>query len=277
LAWALLSEVAALDVSSVVLRRAWLVLAAFSLGGVLLSTLHLARPWAAVLALRNLRRSWVSAEVAVAAVFSAAVLLVVAASFWATPMVPSVLAAAGVSGLLLLWTMVGIYRVPSRPTWTAGRTTNVFLAAAGALGPGTVAVALAWWGYEALGPATHYPDRVLVLDDVLRLLSGVALAALALETVLAVMAARGSRRPLTALRPSPRQQRRARRFAMVRAAMSLSAAVLLALFVLRVPHLSGAEPEGQWWLAAAYALAWSACLVGRVMFYVEGERTVVGV
>ena len=129
-------------------------LAALVAGAVALaaSLLHLGRPTKAVKALRNLRRSWLSREVALFPAFSA--LSFAYAALWlapgastgrggggrAWPRSPSEPAGVYASGR--------IYLVPARPVWNSGRTLVSFFATALVTGPPVALLAI---GVDRLG------------------------------------------------------------------------------------------------------------------------------
>jgi formate dehydrogenase iron-sulfur subunit len=105
--------------------------AAFVAGAIALaaSLLHLGRPDRAFKALRNLRTSWLSREVALFGLFSIlsfsyAVLHPLALGMAAT--------AAGAAGM---YASARLYRVPARPVWNSSRTPAAFFATALATGP----------------------------------------------------------------------------------------------------------------------------------------------
>ena len=99
------------------------VLAGASLVGAMF---HLGRPAVAYKALRNLRRSWLSREVALLSLY--AVLAAIAAPFAAVAMVAAVAGAAGV------YASARLYIVPGRPAWNTPLTVVRFFATAAALG-----------------------------------------------------------------------------------------------------------------------------------------------
>ena len=123
---------------------------AFLAGAVALgaSLLHLGRPSRALKALRNLRTSWLSREVALFSVFS--VLSFAYAASWAGPawigepdatsalgrwptsLVGIAAALVGVAGV---YASARLYLVPARPVWNSARTPAAFFATALATGP----------------------------------------------------------------------------------------------------------------------------------------------
>lgn len=103
----------------------------------LASVLHLGRPAHAWKALRNVRRSWLSREVALFGAFAAAA--VAYAATWplavggaARLAVGAGAAALGVGGM---WASARLYLVPARPAWNSPRTVVAFFATALATGP----------------------------------------------------------------------------------------------------------------------------------------------
>jgi Fe-S-cluster-containing dehydrogenase component/DMSO reductase anchor subunit len=99
------------------------MLAAAAMAGALL---HLGRPAMAWKALRNLRRSWLSREVALLSLYAGAAALAVV-----VPYAQSVAAFVGVAGL---YASARLYVVPGRPAWFTPLTITRFMATAAALG-----------------------------------------------------------------------------------------------------------------------------------------------
>ena len=89
--------------------------------------LHLGRPIAAWKAFRNLRRSWLSREVALLSAYAVFAALAVVVATASAPAV--VLGAAGV------YASARVYIVPGRPAWNTRLTVVRFFASAAALGP----------------------------------------------------------------------------------------------------------------------------------------------
>ena len=128
-------------------------LAALVAGAVALaaSLLHLGRPTKGLKALRNLRRSWLSREVALFPAFSA--LSFGYAALWLAPGASTGLAATvGVAAVAVgaggVYASGRIYLVPARPVWNSGRTLVSFFGTALATGP---LVALLAVGTDRLG------------------------------------------------------------------------------------------------------------------------------
>jgi formate dehydrogenase iron-sulfur subunit len=109
-----------------------LLVAAIALNG---ATLHLGRPVYAYRALKMWRRSWLSREVLLFAVFSGIAALYAGLLWWdlrGSLVVGGLTSLLGIAGV----TASGcIYRVPSRPAWNTLLTPVQFLLTAAALGP----------------------------------------------------------------------------------------------------------------------------------------------
>jgi formate dehydrogenase iron-sulfur subunit len=108
------------------------VLAAIALAG---ATLHLGRPVAAWKAFRNLRRSWLSREVALLSGYAA-----LAAGAVVAPALTVPAAAIGLAGV---YASARLYVVPGRPAWNTPLTIVRFFATVVALGP--VLTGSLWW------------------------------------------------------------------------------------------------------------------------------------
>jgi formate dehydrogenase iron-sulfur subunit len=99
------------------------------------SLLHLGRPTLALKALRNLRTSWLSREVALFGAFS--LLSLAYAGSWSRPELPGLaLGTAAVAvGIAGTYASARLYLVPARPVWNSRRTPAAFFATAAATGP----------------------------------------------------------------------------------------------------------------------------------------------
>lgn len=153
LVWLTLLSQTAAGVSATVSTTTDRVLAAaLALASMAGATFHLGRPAGAWKALRNLRRSWLSREVALLSVYS---VLAVVAVVDTRAVIPATAAAAA-----YLYASARLYVVPGRPAWNSRLTIVRFFATAAAIGPlltgaiavaaGGVAVALTatalnWW------------------------------------------------------------------------------------------------------------------------------------
>jgi len=112
-------------------------LASLAVGGLALTaaTFHLGRPIYAYRALRMWRRSWLSREVLLFALFS------VVAGAYAAALWLGLSSGVAIGGLTALLGLAGvtasacIYRVPSRPSWNTPLTLIQFALTAGLLGP----------------------------------------------------------------------------------------------------------------------------------------------
>jgi formate dehydrogenase iron-sulfur subunit len=139
LVWLTLISQVALGVSATAGSAGERVLAAALAGAGMVGALgHLGRPIAAWKALRNLRRSWLSREVALLSLYAA-----VAAGAVLVPGLTPVAAVAGAAGV---FASARLYIVPGRPAWDTPLTIVRFFATALALGPpltGNVALAAA--------------------------------------------------------------------------------------------------------------------------------------
>ncbi len=128
LVWLTLISQVALGVSATAATAGDRLLAAGLAGAGLVGALaHLGRPIAAWKALRNLRRSWLSREVALLSLYAA---LAVGAVL--VPGLALVAAAAGAAGV---FASARLYVVPGRPAWDTPLTVVRFFATALALGP----------------------------------------------------------------------------------------------------------------------------------------------
>ncbi|MGH9278953.1 MAG: DmsC/YnfH family molybdoenzyme membrane anchor subunit [Acidimicrobiales bacterium] len=104
---------------------AWLA-GALALGA---SLFHLGRPTRALKALRNLRTSWLSREVALFGIFSFLCLA------YAAGRGSAVGVAVVVAGMAGVYASARLYLVPARPVWNSRRTPVAFFATAASVGP----------------------------------------------------------------------------------------------------------------------------------------------
>jgi Fe-S-cluster-containing dehydrogenase component/DMSO reductase anchor subunit len=107
--------------------RERLLAAAIAGAGMIGALFHLGRPAVAWKALRNLRRSWLSREVALLATYTGLAVLAVA-----VPAAGPLAVATGVAGI---YASARLYVVPGRPAWYSELTVVRFFATALALGP----------------------------------------------------------------------------------------------------------------------------------------------
>ncbi|GAC1591597.1 MAG: dimethyl sulfoxide reductase anchor subunit [Acidimicrobiales bacterium] len=101
---------------------------------------HLGRPAHAWKALRNLRRSWLSREVALFGAFAGAA-VVFATPVWSHDLRILLGVAAVVLGLVGVYASARLYLVPARPAWNTPRTVVAFFATALTTGPLVVVLA----------------------------------------------------------------------------------------------------------------------------------------
>ena len=121
------------------------------------SLFHLGRPLYAWKALRNLRRSWLSREVALFGAYGAVAALAVA-----VPAAAPVAAGVGVAGV---YASGRLYMVPGRPAWCSPLTLARFGATAAALGGLLI-------GHRAVGVAGVAAGLVVTAGNLLRLAKG---------------------------------------------------------------------------------------------------------
>ncbi|GAC1313889.1 MAG: dimethyl sulfoxide reductase anchor subunit [Acidimicrobiales bacterium] len=139
----LLTQLAVGAVASAVLFRATAGARVAAVAGVLAlgaSIGHLGRPAHAWKALRNLRRSWLSREVALFGAFSAAA-VAYAMPWWPSAVRTTLGGAAVLLGLAGVFASARLYLVPARPAWNTPRTVVAFFGTAVASGPLAVLVA----------------------------------------------------------------------------------------------------------------------------------------
>jgi DMSO reductase iron-sulfur subunit len=128
LVWLTLVSQVALGVSGTAAPGADRLLAAgLAATGLVGALAHLGRPVAAWKALRNLRRSWLSREVALLSLYAALAV--------GTLLVPGLAPAAAGAGVAGVFASARLYVVPGRPAWDSPLTVVRFYATALALGP----------------------------------------------------------------------------------------------------------------------------------------------
>lgn len=128
LVWLTLLSQLAVGVSATGVTTTGRLLGATLAGAALVGALfHLGRPAVAYKALRNLRRSWLSREVALLSAYAG-----LAAGAVVLPVLTIPAAIAGGAGV---YASARIYLVPGRPAWNSSLTIVRFFASAAALGP----------------------------------------------------------------------------------------------------------------------------------------------
>ncbi|HET9441894.1 MAG TPA: DmsC/YnfH family molybdoenzyme membrane anchor subunit [Acidimicrobiales bacterium] len=219
------------------------------------SLLHLGRPASAFKALRNLRTSWLSREVALLSAFSGVSLAYAAAWAWGDPVggrslrLGLGLAAVAVGGAGV-YASARLYLVPARPVWNSRRTVVAFFATALSTGPLLALLCL---------------DRALLPAG---LVAGTAVAAgLGSLVQLGV-----TRHLLVTVRRRPDRQHRGTatlldgRFRDLLLARCWAAVATLAMLGWALTAPAGPAAGGR--LAGALFLAGLAELAGRYLFYV---------
>lgn len=215
------------------------------------SLLHLGRPAQAFKALRNLRTSWLSREVALFGAFS--LLSLAYAASWPQPRLPGLALglAATAAGGAGVYASARLYLVPARPVWDSPRTVVAFFATAAATGPLLALLCLDRGRLE--------PRWVLAL---------LALAAAGTVAQVGVHAAL-----VRAVRRSPDRQRRgtaellAGRFQTLSHARLAAAVAGLGLLAFAATAPAGGAAAGGR-LATATAVVALGELAGRYLFYV---------
>ncbi len=229
--------------------------AAFVAGGVALaaSLFHLGRPDRALKALRNLKTSWLSREVALFSAFS--LLSFAFAASWLSPtrFLPGrpLGVAAALLGAAGVYASARLYLVPARPVWNSKRTPLTFFATVAATGP---LLALLCLNRSQLEPAWI-----------------VALMALSAAGCLTQMAVHLHLLTTTKRKTDPQHQGTGElmrnRFRMLAHARLAAAAFGVACLAWATTSpLSGPETGGR--LAGALLIVACGELIGRYLFYV---------
>jgi anaerobic dimethyl sulfoxide reductase subunit C len=232
------------------------------------STRHLARPWQAWRAVRNLGASWVSLEIALAVGFAAtgASFTVVEVMDVGPPDFHETLAGVTASlGVGFVLAMGKVYCLPARPNWNHPGTPLTFFVTAAWLGTLGAAVSLA---------AAAFPERLAGLDAALAALAGGAAFLSVCDAALAV-AQDAIRRRVSAVSSLPETRRglaRQRVLTTGRVVLAMSTALLTTWFAVRRPPLSAVEPAAIAVLIASCTLALTASWIGRASFYSAKPR-----
>lgn len=225
------------------------VAAAAGAVALVVSTLHLGRPAAAWKALRNLRRSWLSREVALFTAFSFVTFAYAALSLAqrrsAAVAAGAVATALGTAGV---YASGRLYLVPARPVWNSPRTVVAFFATAVATGP-LVAVLCTAPGHDA--------GRVLFAVAAL----GSLIQLGAVQHLVASIAARKEREYALTARLL---------FGPLRLLFGLrAAAALAAVGVCMSAAVSPTSTRLPAWALVALAVATVGELIGRYLFFVS--------
>ena len=243
-------EAAALPLLSFALVAALLGLAA--------SFLHLGNPRNAVRALGNLRSSWLSREILLAALFTAA--LAAATLLRLRPGLPGFAAGfahgfAAVAGFGLVVTMARAYGLRTVPSWDQRATPVAFFATTVALGTLAVAAGLALRGTASTDPARG-PIPLLAAGLVVLV---VALAS-GLLWLRRLVGRSGAEREAVERAGRERRGLGAARIVLTALAVAAGLATNLA-------------PDAAWPVVAALVLAFVAEATGRVLFYEARVRS----
>jgi len=220
------------------------------------SLLHLGRPSRALKALRNLRTSWLSREVALFSAFSVlsfAYAASLAASGWKRGAPSSAVGvAAVVMGMAGVYASARLYLVPARPVWHSRRTPVAFFATAVSTGPLVALLCL---------------DRTRLRPSTVALL--VVLSALGTVAQLGVQA-----RLISVVRRRPDHQHQGTAqlldgelHGLFRGRVTVALAGLGLLVSATAVPLGGAAAGGR--LAAALVVIALGELAGRYLFYVS--------
>ena len=245
---------AALEAVALPLLAASLLAALLGLGA---SFLHLGSPRNAWRALRNVRTSWLSREVLLASLFTAA--LAAAVLMRLRPGPPGFAAGfaegfAGVLGVGLVTTMAGAYRLRTVPAWDKVATPLAFFGSALVLGKLAVAAALALRGPDAASGACA---ARLVLGALAVLLAGLGVTLVWLRRI---GRERGAAREAFERTAGERRRLVAARVGLTALAAGAGLAAL-------------AGPMAAWLVVAALVLAFAAEAAGRVLFYEARVRS----
>jgi DMSO reductase anchor subunit len=209
------------------------------------SIAHLGRPIQAWRALRNLKTSWLSREVALFGAFAAGALAYAGAELGGGPTLPVGLLTVAIGGAGV-YASGRLYLVPARPVWNSPRTLVAFFATTAATGPLVVALV----GGDGVGRGAL--DLLLAAGA-----AGTIAQLLVYQALVERVASRGERE----YRGTARLLfNHFRRMFVVRVACAASACVLLVLSI-----ITGAGAA-----VVALALGFTAVgeLLGRYLFYV---------
>jgi anaerobic dimethyl sulfoxide reductase subunit B len=125
--------------------------------GLLASLAHLGTKRKALLALQNLRRSWLSREVLFAGLFGAGWLMTTAQSLIGGQGTLELAGLTATLGLGLVYSMSRVYRLPAVPAWNTWRTNAGFLVSALLLGQSAMTALLAYTSHIIGMPGSPLP------------------------------------------------------------------------------------------------------------------------
>jgi anaerobic dimethyl sulfoxide reductase subunit C (anchor subunit) len=218
------------------------------------SFLHLGNPLNAPKAVRNLATSWLSREILAIGLYSAGLAAALLYGWRTGALYPAyLLALCAVTGLLLIWTMSRVYRIPTIPAWNSGHTPLGFILTTLSLGSIT---SLLFAGSGALGAGSGG----------FSLLAGMLAGSLALELAAAILLRRRLLEMNTGFNGPEFDGGAWRTLFLVRMVL-LIAALLAAL-----PLLASPGSVANAWLYAAMGLVFAQETAGRVMFYASYFR-----
>jgi anaerobic dimethyl sulfoxide reductase subunit C len=222
--------------------------------GLIASLLHLGHPLQAWLALANVRTSWLSREVLLAALFVTAVVAyaVVAGRRPLAIPAPWIGWVAAVLGCALVLAMGRLYMVPAQPMWNRVLTPVGFVATTLLLG---VAILIALAGGRGSFGIAPSVERTLAYVALLLVVVQLVLLPAHLATLPREPAA-----ALTALTPAG-----ARVLAAVAACAGLAAIAILVRAARQTPCVTSLFTPA--WAIALLALVAIASVAGRVLFY----------
>lgn len=102
-----------------------------------ISFFHLSAPFSSVFALSNLQYSWLSREIFMASFFTAVLFLLLLVIHYGKPSASRnllLLSFASVAGIILVYSMAMLYRIPTVPAWNSSATILNFFSATLVLG-----------------------------------------------------------------------------------------------------------------------------------------------
>ena len=149
-------------------RTAALVSLALGLASLGASPLHLGRPAFALLAIRNLKTSWLSREILALSSFGAAAAVYAGMLLLDAPGAATVAGVTSLLGLFGMYATARIYLVPGRPAWNSKHTIVDFFLTGATLGP--LLLAAVGVQHDALLAATAIAAVAQMLNQTWRFL-----------------------------------------------------------------------------------------------------------